>query len=177
MDLIRTKVVSQPNGGNGETHARESLHAAFVDAWLGRTARELPPEAVLQLFEGALVALWARTKTTLGEVTLTAIADRVFYNTSERFPAFSSLKIEGAGVVVFGDLRARSSAVPAAELLDGVRYVLVELLTVLGNLTAELLTPELHAELANVTSAEAARREADSPSDPDHPDDTESRTS
>jgi hypothetical protein len=38
--------------------------------------------------------------------------------------------------------------------------VLVEFLTVLGNLTAELLTPELHAELSTVTLSQGVRRGA-----------------
>jgi len=33
--------------------------------------------------------------------------------------------------------------------------VLVEFLTVLGNLTAEILTPELHAELVKITPVSA----------------------
>ena len=37
-----------------------------------------------------------------------------------------------------------------SELVEGIRFVLVEFLTVLGNLTAEILTPELHSELSNV---------------------------
>jgi hypothetical protein len=36
------------------------------------------------------------------------------------------------------------------ELVAGIRFVLVEFLTVLGNLTAEILTSELHAELSNI---------------------------
>ena len=125
-------------------------HEAHVDAWLKRTAKDLSPEVLLQLFETALGALWARTTTTLGEVTLTAIAERVLYNASEKFPLFSSLEVEPTGGIQFRALRARIGSVRASELNDAVRFVLVEFLTVLGNLTAEILTPELHSELSNV---------------------------
>ena len=125
-------------------------HEAHVDAWLKRSAKDLSPEVLLQLFEAALGALWARTTTTLGEVTLTAIADRVLYNASEKFPLFSSLKVDPTGGFQFRELRARIGSVRASELSDAVRFVLVEFLTVLGNLTAEILTPELHSELSNV---------------------------
>lgn len=125
-------------------------HAALVDAWLKRSAKDLSSEDLLRLFEAALGALWARAKLTLGEVTLTAIAERVLHNTSETFPLFSSLKVEPTGGIPFRQLRERIISVRGAELMAGIRFVLVEFLTVLGNLTAEILTPELHSELSNV---------------------------
>jgi hypothetical protein len=128
----------------------EGQHAACVDAWLDRSAKDLSSEALLRLFEAALGALWVRTKITLGEVTLTAIAERVVHNTSEKFPLFSSLEVESVGGIQIRTLRARISSGSASELLEGIRFVLVEFLTVLGNLTAEILTPELHSELSNV---------------------------
>ena len=134
----------------------ENHHAACVDGWLKRAP--VSPEARLQLFEAAMGALWARTTTTLGEVTLTAIADRVLHNASEKFPHFSSLKIESPGGFQFGEFRERITSIPASELSAGIRFVLVEFLTVLGNLTAEILTPELHAELSHI-APKGSRRE------------------
>jgi hypothetical protein len=131
-------------------------HAACVDAWLKRSAKDLSSEVLLQLFEAALSALWARTKTTLGEVTLTAIAERVVHNASEKFPLFTSLKVEPTAGIQFRELRERSTSVHGSELREGTRFVLVEFLTVLGNLTAEILTPELHAELSNVALRDTA---------------------
>jgi hypothetical protein len=139
--------MTPPDGGSVPEAAS---HVARVDAWLKRSAKDLSPEVLLQLFETALGALWARTRTTLGEVTLTAIAERVLYNASEKFPLFSSLEVEPAGGIQFRELRARISSVRVSELKEAVRFVLVEFLTVLGNLTAEILTPELHSELSNV---------------------------
>jgi hypothetical protein len=40
-------------------------------------------------------------------------------------------------------------------VLEGIRFVLVEFLTVLGNLTAGILTAELHAELSHVEPTNA----------------------
>jgi hypothetical protein len=151
-------VGARPKGAGRDSNA----HATLVDAWLDRSAKDLAPEVVVHLFEGAFVALWTRTKTTLGEVTLTAITERVFYNASEKFSVLSSLNVGPDASISFGDLRERMKAASAAELLQGVRFVLVEFLTVLGNLTAEILTPELHAELANVTPPQAVRSEAGS---------------
>jgi hypothetical protein len=147
-------------------------HAACVDAWLKRSGKDLSPEVLLRLFEAALGALWARTATTLGEVTLTAIAERVLHNAAETFPLFSSLKVEPTGGIPFRDLRERISSVHDSELVDGIRFVLVEFLTVLGSLTAEILTPELHSELSSVALPEAVRIEKGAPSNPSDPEDT-----
>jgi hypothetical protein len=151
----------------------EGQHAACVDAWLERSEKDLSSEVLLRLFEAALGALWARAATTLGEVTLTAIAERVLCNASETFPLFSSLKVEPAGGIPFRELRKRISSVPRSGLMEGIRFVLVEFLTVLGNLTAEILTPELHSELSNVVLPGAVRVEKGAQSDPVRPEDIE----
>lgn len=134
-------------------------HSDCVDAWLERSGRDRSPEALLRLFEAALGALWGRTKTTLGEVTLTAIAERVLHSASETFPLFSSLEVDPSRGIRCGDLGDRLTSVPDAELVAGIRFVLVEFLTVLGHLTAEILTPELHSELSNMALPGAVHRE------------------
>jgi hypothetical protein len=133
----------------------EGQHAACVDAWLARTAKGLSSEALLRLFEAALGALWTRAKTTLGEVTLTAIAERVLHNASEKYSLLWSLKVEPTGGIQCRELRERIGSVQLSELREAGRFVLVELLTVIGNLTAEILTPELHLEICSVVLPEA----------------------
>jgi hypothetical protein len=130
--------------------AADGDHAARVDAWLERSAKDRSPAALLQFFEAALSALWARTRTTLGEVTLTAIAERVLSNAAEKFPIFSTLEIEPSKGIQCRELRERIDAASSPELLGAIRFVLVEFLTVLGNLTAEILTPALHSTLSNM---------------------------
>jgi hypothetical protein len=142
---------------NGGSVLDDGRHGLFVDAWLDRTARGLAPEVLLHLFEAALNAVWLRTRTTLGEVTLTAIAERVLHNASERFSLLGSLKLEPTSGIQCGELRERIGSVDPSELREGVRFVLVELLTVLGNLTAEILTPALHAEISRVALPDAVR--------------------
>ena len=134
--------------------AQESDPRGCVDAWIEGAARGLPVDALLEVFQQAFDALWRRAQLTLGDVTLMAIVDRVLYNAAERFPALSSLTVEPAGLRT-EPLRKRPRSLDKDELLEGIRFVLVEFLTVLGNLTAEILTPALHAELAK-----AARQEA-----------------
>jgi hypothetical protein len=138
----------------------DGQHALCVDAWLEGSATGLPPEALLRLFEVALDAVWIRTNTTLGEVTLTAIGERVLHNASEQFSLLSSLKIEPTRGIQCRELRVRIGSVDAVELRGAIRFVLVELLTVIGNLTAEILTPALHAEISRVVLPGAIRAEA-----------------
>ncbi|HEY6555981.1 MAG TPA: hypothetical protein VI072_01865 [Polyangiaceae bacterium] len=62
------------------------------------------------------------------------------------------------------ELAAQAPEVPRAELMQSLRYVLVEFLTILGNLTAGIMNDPLHSTLAEQTrelaEAAAARSEA-----------------
>jgi hypothetical protein len=140
---------------DGASVVDDGRHARCVDAWLERSAAGLAPEALLRLFEAALDGIWIRTKTTLGEITLTAIAERVLHNASERFSLLRSLKVDPTSGIRCRGLGERSGSLEPAELREAIRFVLVELLTVLGNLTAEILTPALHAEIAGVALSDA----------------------
>lgn len=123
-------------------------HAACVRAWLnGNTGLESAQLAAL--FEQALEHLWRRALQTLGEITLTAIVDRVLYTASERYPVLSALKVEGAQIR-FEAFRQQDWSLYSRQLPEAIRFTLVEFLTVLGNLTAEILTAALHAELSKV---------------------------
>jgi hypothetical protein len=117
-------------------------HEAFVDAWLRGATEKLPPAAFAVLLERSLDALWRRAQVSLGDVTLGAIVDRVLSVASESYPPVATLKVKEAGVS-FDDLSGTIER-------DAVRFILVELLTVVGNLTDEILTPELHAALSKV---------------------------
>jgi hypothetical protein len=130
--------------------APAAVHDAYVAAWLDGAAKGVPPAQLIGLFERALGALWQRALSTLGEVTLTAIVDRVLYTASEKFPILSALSVEGAGIR-FEELRSGIGAGDDGNLLEAVRFVLVELLSVLGNLTAQILTPALHEALSKVS--------------------------
>jgi hypothetical protein len=130
-------------------------HSNQVNLWMGQAAKGLSSEQSLQLFELAMAALWSRALLTLGDVTLTAILDRVLYNASERFAPFELLGIEANGLN-FRELRAQSNVLNQRELEDAIRFVIVEFLVVIGNLTAEILTPILHSELLKVTLKDSA---------------------
>ncbi len=126
-------------------------HSNHVNKWMTQAAaQDLSSEQLLQLFEQAMDALWNRAHLTLGDVTLTAIMDRVLYNASERFVPFESLKVEHSGIDC-RELRNRGEILNGGDLREAVRFVVVEFLVVIGNLTGELLTPALHSELSKIT--------------------------
>ena len=107
-------------------------HSNLVNSWMGQEANGCTSKQLVELFERAMVALWNRSHLTLGEITLASIVDRVLYNAAEKF-------------------RAQNANFKGGELSEGMRFVITEFMVVIGNLTAEILTPVLHAELSKVT--------------------------
>jgi hypothetical protein len=130
-------------------------HSNHVNTWMTREAKGLSSDQLAQLFERASGALWQRAYFTLGDLTLTAIVDRVLHNATEKFPVFGSLKLDGNGITYAG-FRESASGVSKRELANAIQFILVELLTVIGNLTAEILTPFLHSELSKITLNDSA---------------------
>lgn len=133
----------------------QGAHSACVDAWMRQAgAADLPSEQVVGAFQVAAAALWQRALVPLGEVTLGALFGRVLYTASERFPFLAPIEVQPSGLR-FDDLRERAGSVPREELLAGLRFVLVEILTVIGNLTAEILSDALHDALSKAVPASA----------------------
>ena len=130
-------------------------HEAAVDAWMGR-ARELESEELLRTFARAFSRLWGRAHVTLGDVTLTAIADRVMHNATDKFPLLASVRLDGRGLDL-GELGRQVASIHEEELAKALRFVLIEFLSVLGSFTAEILTPALHAELGKTAPKKGPR--------------------
>jgi hypothetical protein len=129
----------------------DDRHAVIVDQWLVKSPA-LRNRAFLALFQRTLDGLWRRARTTLGEVTLIAISERVLYDATERFPALSAVKVATDGIRCDG-AREQLEALPRDELRAAARAVLAGWLRVLGNLTGDVLTPALHEELGRVAPA------------------------
>ena len=121
-------------------------HEAVIAIWMMQ-ADSSSPEQLVDRFETGLHRILERAQPTLGAVTLGAIVDRVLYTACERFPFLGSLESTSTGID-FEDLRKALHALSTEALAGAARFALVELLTVLGHLTAEILTPALHAELS-----------------------------
>jgi hypothetical protein len=123
-----------------------SRHGSAIDAWAARRLTGAAPPRQVAAFEEAFAALWRRARRTLGEVTLAAIVERALHASSLHHPALARVRLDGD--------RLRCEALLAsgeATLAPALRRALDELLTLLGLLTGEILTPSLHAELARAT--------------------------
>jgi hypothetical protein len=127
-----------------------SEHTAYVDTWFDGLPENLSPRHLVSAFEQTFTALWRRAQRTLGDVTVSAIVDRVLHEASARYPLFGALKVEGGIGLQFGELRQRVRPEDAEQLREGMRAMLIQFLTVMGNLTADILTPALHVELSGV---------------------------
>ena len=133
----------------------DNRHREVVDAWAARIARDSPPRQVIDAFDDAFDRLWQRARKTLGDITLVAISDRVLDTASRQFGVLGAVST-GDGGLDLDKLRERAGETDSAELLLATKFVLTEFLTVLGKLVADILTPALHAELANAAGVEAA---------------------
>lgn len=125
-----------------------------VDAWLERVGSRIPADVLLSAFDQAMAALWARAQPLLGEITLEAIADRVLYNSVEQHSFLFPLKLEHTGLSSAA-LAQRISTIDAGRLREGLRFFLIEFLTVVGSLTGEILSSPLQAELLQLPRSEA----------------------
>lgn len=107
----------------------------------------------MALFDLALSALWRRARRTLGEVTLSAIVDRVLGTTSEIHPLLTGIRLDH-GRISSEELRRRAADLSSDAMRAAFCTVLTEWLTVVGNLTAEILSPALHEALSLVELGE-----------------------
>lgn len=149
----------------------EPSHEAVVDAWLARSVDHDSSVGIMRLFHAALDAVWNRAVTILGPVTLTAIAERVLHNATERYSFLSVIdrrsnsdRRSGGDARWMERLYERLGTVPRAALIEGLRFGLIELLTVIGALTAEVLRGDLHAALEAVTTPPGPRSPVDAQS-------------
>lgn len=126
-----------------------ATHAQLVEEWWAKRAQGLSPPRAVALFDLALSALWRRARRTLGEVTLSAIVDRVLATATEIHPLLTGIRLDH-GRISSEELRRRAAELSADAMRSAFCMVLIDWLTVVGNLTAEILTPSLHEALSLV---------------------------
>ena len=137
----------------------DDSHENAVDAWLIRAAASGSAPCLIASFQAALTGIWTRAVRTLGSVTLDAVANRVLANAVQRYPFLEAIGPLPTGRIRCDELQLEERLVSMSfgELALGLRTVLVEILSLLGNITAEILTDELHAELAEAPYQEMPR--------------------
>ena len=130
--------------------SRNDIHAKQVDAWALKNTAGLPPEKLVRLFEIAIQAIEQRSLTTLSSVTVMVVLDRALHQSKEIFPLLAAVTLDPKGVRLDGII-ANSGHHKPEELQAALRHLLVEILSVFGNITAEVLTVPLQKELSKIT--------------------------
>lgn len=116
----------------------QQYHAEYINAWLELAAKGLPSERLACLFGETLRNLSVRASFALNKITLMAILKRVLYQSSEKYPVLSKLKVEPTGIPT-EQFEHQFNQVDPDELSEAFRFLMNELLTILGNLTADIL--------------------------------------
>jgi signal transduction histidine kinase len=116
--------------------------AKHIDAWLEQAAKGLPSEGLASLFGDTLKTLSKRASLTLNKNTLMAIFKRVFYRCAEKYPVLSGLKVESSGIPS-DQFSIQFSQVDPVELKEAFGFLITELITILSNLTADILPTSL----------------------------------
>jgi hypothetical protein len=130
------------------------VHAQCVQAWLeARGAHEADNTRRTDLLLAGLHAICERARPSLGDVTLAAIVQRAIHTAERRHADLAQL---GLRVTDAGTIGITNPLAPRIDLEPAVTDVLVEILHVLGGLTAGALTPVLHAALAGAADESPA---------------------
>ena len=124
-------------------------YAKLVQDWENKNTSGLPLTQRVILLEKAIHVIEQRALVTLSSITLEVILDRVLHQSVEKFPILSEVKLINKHPN-FQELLNTGNHKPE-ELVEALRFFLIELITVLGRITADILTAPLHKELLKVT--------------------------
>lgn len=119
------------------THSEEQ-----IDAWLEQATRDLPSKKIVAVFSHVLKSLSRKASRSLNQLTLMAIVNRVLYQCKDKFPLLQELKVDSNGIN-FDQNQYQLEQADPDELKESFRYLFIELLSVLGDLTADVITSEL----------------------------------
>jgi hypothetical protein len=127
---------------------RYRFHSRFVENWLAELVESHPKLSLVKILQDILERLYLRTQTAVSPVTLSAILERVLYNSSEQYPILASIQVID-DKADFSRLENAAKAFDRTQTREAIHYLLTEFLFIIGTLTGEQLTPFLHQELEN----------------------------
>lgn len=131
-------------------------HKEQVKLWEERNAPDLRDEQIIKIFENAILTVERRCLVTLSNITVQVVLDRVLHEGHLKYPPLSFITVELEGLN-FSGLNHHSENYKIEEMKDALRYLLIEFLTVIGNITSDVLTLPLHKELMEVTPESALK--------------------
>lgn len=132
------------------TVRRNDLHSQQVQTWMEKNTTGLSQDQLVLLFGAAIHAIEQRSLITLSRVTVEVVIDRVLFESKERFPVLEEISTDQSRLNLIGLLH-KSGERKYEGLREALKYLLTELLRVIGNITADVLTEPLHKELMAVT--------------------------
>lgn len=135
-------------------NVKHKTHKELVGLWEEQNTRDLSEEQLLQVYGSAFRAIEQRCLATLSKVTLDVVLDRVLHLGTEKFPFYSDITIESSGFG-FKNLTQKNDKYRIEDLRAGLSCLIEEVLTVIGNITSDVMTESLHKELMKVTKESA----------------------
>ncbi len=125
-----------------------------IDAWLEQATKNLPAKKIVAVFSHALKALSRKASRSLNQLTLMAIVNRVLFQCKDKFPLLQNLKVDSTGIN-FDQYQFQLEQADAEELKESFRYLFVELLSILGDLTADVITSGIEENSEAIFDEEA----------------------
>ncbi|RPJ75536.1 MAG: sensor histidine kinase, partial [Alphaproteobacteria bacterium] len=120
-------------------------HHEHINSWLEQVSKDLPSERLASLFGETLTNISKHSLVALNKITLMAIVKRVLYQSSEKHPVLSRLNVESTGIST-DQFIDQFGQIDSSELSEAFHYFMDELLTVLGDLTADILPTSFENE-------------------------------
>lgn len=134
-------------------------HQELVTLWEEKNTKGLQDEQLIHLYGAGFDAIEKRCLATLSNVTINVVLDRILHEGIEKYPVLKGVILKSSGISLKA-FNEKNKYFKTEELIEALSYLLVELLTVIGNITSDVLTSSLHKELINVTY-ESSQKELD----------------
>jgi hypothetical protein len=134
---------------------RNEMHIRKVNEWETSHGTGLSSKELVNLYSSAIQAMVRRSLETLSAITVLVVLDRVLNEVKEGYPFLSEIKADSQGINF--DSFLEKEGLDPEEFKRALHEFLVGLLTVLGNITADILTTPLHKELMTISVASAKK--------------------
>jgi len=135
---------------------KSDVHSELVSTWEEKSANGLSLVEHIRLLERGILSVERRASQTLSRVTLLVILDRVLQQSKNKFPILSQVSIEPSSLHF--EIDSNLDVQKHGQLIEALRFLLIELLNVLGRITSDILTIPLHVELLKVTWNEPEKK-------------------
>lgn len=123
----------------------QHYHFNHINSLLDKAAEGLPSQGVACLFGQALKNLSHRASLALNNVTLLAILKSVLQQSADKYPVLKKLSVDSSGISV-DQFEHQFSEDDRSELTESFHFLINELLTVLSELTGDILPASMEIE-------------------------------